>query len=400
MEIVEHPCATAVQLSGTDPDGKPILSVVAKRAYAIENAIEPTPKPESPSLVEEPVADSAIPDLLLEDTDLYPFKPKTDVVIKGHAYNHPGRPQFTAYIRIDDHAYGILVSGKRRCAVSAGNRIVFSDPDIPEKVPLSYTEAYGGKDRTLEKRVGNPTADLLQNFMDPSLFDLSLASPLLYPRNPYGKGYVIEIARETLERTELPRLEDPEDPLTPERFAVGNLANWVNMPIPQCPFWVSYGWFPRILAFGVLPLPVPRNVPVTEIEKGLMAWERIEPEALTPAHALTLTNGAPLGLQLPHLKGGETIHLNNLHPRHPELRFSLPKSAPRIWTDGRKGKLNPTDPVLHTVVIEPDTDTLTLVWRGSAPALRPYLPKELEKMPFRVEWPSRRSRSRPESGGL
>ena len=41
---------------------------------------------------------------------------------------------------------------------------------------------------------------------------------------------------------------------------------------------------------------------------------------------------------------------------------------------------------IHTVLIEPDEARLSVLWRGCAPALRPYMPKELETMPFRVEW--------------
>jgi hypothetical protein len=97
-------------------------------------------------------------------------------------------------------------------------------------------------------------------------------------------------------------------------------------------------------------------------------------------------NGASLGLQLPYLKGGEDIELINLHAEAPRLSFPLPRQRPNIWTDGRDGKLNQTEPVIHTLLIEPDEQRLSVVWRGSAPALRAYLPDELERMPFRVTW--------------
>jgi hypothetical protein len=51
-----------------------------------------------------------------------------------------------------------------------------------------------------------------------------------------------------------------------------------------------------------------------------------------------------------------------------------------------QGKLNKTKPVIHTVVFEPDHMRVSVVWRGSAPALRPYMPEELAKMPLKVEW--------------
>ena len=57
------------------------------------------------------------------------------------------------------------------------------------------------------------------------------------------------------------------------------------------------------------------------------------------------------------------------------------------------GKLNETRPVIHTVLSEPDESRLSLVWRGSAVALRPYIcwmtykacPLELSGEIFRPE---------------
>jgi hypothetical protein len=42
--------------------------------------------------------------------------------------------------------------------------------------------------------------------------------------------------------------------------------------------------------------------------------------------------------------------------------------------------------VLHHVVIEPDVDRVSVVWRGSAPALRRYMLEELLAMPLLVTW--------------
>ena len=74
-----------------------------------------------------------------------------------------------------------------------------------------------------------------------------------------------------------------------------------------------------------------------------------------------------------------------MHRQRPRWGFAVPP-PPRIWTDGRNGKVTATEPVLHTLFIEPDEDRVTVVWRGAAPALRAYAPQELETMPLRVEW--------------
>ena len=43
-------------------------------------------------------------------------------------------------------------------------------------------------------------------------------------------------------------------------------------------------------------------------------------------------------------------------------------------------------PVIDTLLIEPDEMRLSIVWRGTAPALRPYSREELASMPLRVVW--------------
>jgi hypothetical protein len=98
------------------------------------------------------------------------------------------------------------------------------------------------------------------------------------------------------------------------------------------------------------------------------------------------TNGASPGLQVPHLRPGATISLTQMHAAAPRLDIVLPDDAPKISVDGRNGKLAATEPVIHNVEIEPDAGRLSIVWRGAAPALRPYMQAELEKMPLRVEW--------------
>ena len=53
---------------------------------------------------------------------------------------------------------------------------------------------------------------------------------------------------------------------------------------------------------------------------------------------------------------------------------------------GRKGAMTPTEPAVHTLIVEPDADRVTVLWRGCAAALRRYAPQELATMPLRVEW--------------
>ncbi|MCK7512039.1 MAG: DUF2169 domain-containing protein [Desulfobacterales bacterium] len=126
--------------------------------------------------------------LLVQDSDIYPFKPATDVVIKGHAYGS-GRTIFEAAVRVHGSEKRILVIGDRRCALnSRGGLGLFRPGRRVDKVPLAYTHAYGGRDKVAEKKYGNPFLELHPG-VDKRHCDMDMASPFLYPRNPCGRGY-------------------------------------------------------------------------------------------------------------------------------------------------------------------------------------------------------------------
>jgi hypothetical protein len=382
---------TALQMSGRDPEGRSILSTLVKRTYLVLPHGECALAKEQLPLILESVYAPGDERLLLADVDVWPFKPRTDVVVHGHAYNHPGRAVFDASVKVGNAVKAVRVLGDRRAMLSADGKILFSAPAPPEKVPLSFALAYGGRDHVTERELGNP-AEALARYLpandDPAAM-VAAASPFVYRRNPSGRGYVVKGTREAVEATSLPNLEHPEDPLTPDRLVAGSTARWPVQPLPASLGWMDYGCFPRIAWLGLIPYcELPEDAgSVGEIRFGFATRALFE-EA--PGRALQVDfagiNGASLGLRLPYLRGDETIELVNLSPDRPSFRFKLPGHRPRLWVDGRKGKLVEAEPVIHTVVIEADVPRLTILWRGSAPALRPYLDHELPGMPFRVTW--------------
>ena len=208
-----------------------------------------------------------------------------------------------------------------------------------------------------------------------------------YPRNPAGCGWLLQPTLDAVAKLRLPNLEDPLDRLTPERLAVGDELEWTKMPLPQATGWLNYNAFPRsaYVGFGIAG-KLTSDV-IAEVERGYCPENLLDPNR-TVADMQLVANGASPGLQFPRFSGGETIALDNMHPKQAKYTVQLPMEMPKIWVDGRKGTLKETEPVIHTVVIEPDLDRVTILWRGSAPALRPYMPAELEKMPFKVEWPT------------
>lgn len=379
---------TAIQLSGRDEAGRPVLCVLAKRTYAFGPDGACRPADSQPPLIAEPrYGDGGL--VLEEDTDLWPFKPRTDVVVLGHAYNHRALPQFSAGVSIGPATKLLTAFGDRRCAIGHDGRILFSSPTVVERVSLSYALAYGGRDTAAEAAHGDPTT-LLRPYLPPGMDagTVDAASRFVYPRNPAGRGYLVELTRSAVEAVALPNLEHPEDLLCPERLAVGDPGRWPLQPVPASLGWLDYGAFPRAAWLGALAEHErgldPRRVAEVRLGycKADLLAEKEPPEPLS----FEGVNGASLGLRLPHLKGGELVELRNLSPSREVSRLRLPTERPKLWVDGREGNLLATDPVIHSVVIEPDRFSLTVVWRGSVLARRSYASEELKAMPFSAQW--------------
>lgn len=168
-------------------------------------------------------------------------------------------------------------------------------------------------------------------------------------------------------------------------MAAGTVDGWSKLPLPASLGWLDYGSFPRLAWLGVVPEHQPMANPrdLHEVRLGHAAPDIL---ANDDRPCLEGANGASLGLRLPYLVGGESVELVNLHPGRESVRIRLPTERPRMWVDGRNGKMLATQPVMHSVVIEPDENRLSIVWRGSGAALRPYLDEEIDSMPFIVEW--------------
>jgi hypothetical protein len=380
MIELTQPCEFCRQMSGSAPDGSNILSVLLKLTYTIDRRGELLPSRERLPLVVQVRADSQNPKILDADTDVYPFKLATDVVVTGHAYGDSSR--FVAVVRVGGASKSIVVVGDRSCTLSRTGRVVISDPAPVQAMPLRYDRAYGGRDTAASAKYGNPYEELRTYFGEPlNQIDANLYD---YPRNPAGRGFIVEATREALEPLQLPNLEDPQDLLSAERLAAGSMGEWPRMPLPQGLAWFDPSWFPRLAYFGIVPDHAPGNVPIAEVQRGFAPVDVLEHKPVIEKFDFRCANGASLGLQFPYLEANEEFELENLHPTRRLLKFRLPGTRPKLWTDGRKGKLNETSPVIHTVLVEPDNDRVSIVWRGSAPALRPYMDEELIGMPLRA----------------
>jgi hypothetical protein len=382
--IINEPGATAFQLSGNGPGWQVMLVVLAKRTYTIAPDRPCVLAPEQLPIRITPVFDPKRGNLLITDVETYPWKQLTDVVVRGHVY--PGSStRVDAEVSVPPFVKRLSVNGDRRCARGADGRVRFSDPEPFEKMPLEYDRAYGGWDQRCEARRGNRWS-LLAPYAQEN-FDPQAYNPFVYPRNRHGRGYLVEATPEAIDELLLPNIEDPEDLLTPGRLEAGRPLDWHRMPLPAGTTWVPPAYFCRGAFLGMYPFwkELPDTLP--EFARAFLPRE-VKEVSIFKAHPLVLryTNGASPGLQVPYLLPGARITLTHMHPTLRHFAIVLPNDAPQIFVDGRNGKLVATQPVMHHVEIEPDEGRMSIVWRGAAPALRQYMPQELEKMPFRVEW--------------
>jgi len=384
MRALTQPGPAVVQVSTIGDGGRPMLSVIAKRTYDVLSDGRLIPAAETLPLVRDPEPDAANPRRLHRDSDVYALKPLTDVVVRGHAYGR-GQRAFMATVQVGAVRKEVLVIGDRRVTLAAAGRLIVSDPSPIERIPLRYDRAYGGIDEVAHRRAPDPL-QALERYLGTAV-DPVFSSPFAYPRNFAGVGYLIEATPAAVEPLVMPNLEDPLDRLTADRLAVGVPGRWPLMPLPQAFDWTDPGTFPRMAYMGIVHDHDPIAAPVAEVARGFAPADVLEPKPIAEKAGPRWANGASLGLQLAHLRGGEEVVMAGVHPQQPVWRLRLPRARPDIRTDGRNGQLTATDPVIHTVDIEPDLSRVSLVWRGHAPARRVYAPAELTQMPLYVAWP-------------
>jgi hypothetical protein len=372
----------AKQISGNDDNRKPVLAVVVKQTFNFDNNGNCKIADEQLPLVEELVHYKHNKALLENDSDLFVQKKYCDVVVKGNVRCY-GKTKQLAEIIIGDIKYSIAVQGNQKAYLDSYGKIQFSDIELVEEIPLRYDFAYGGRDTEAEKQIQLPQAEILAAMPDQ---DWYADSPFRYPRNTEGKGYLVEMNKNMIEQLEIPNLQDPGHLLTPENILVGNIDRWIEMPIPYATDWVNHVFFPRIAYTGLFEF---MNVKKLTLKEMKMKWvEKDIYDKKDPATGFNYRffNGGHYALQIGLHNNPKECTLTNIHPLHKKITLQLPSLFPKIWVDGRKGTLKETIPVMHSIIIEPDENRLSVVWRGSAPALRPYFQEELKTMPFKVEW--------------
>ena len=362
------------------------IAVTAKRTYRIVTAGRCVLADEQVPIVPELVADDG---LLVADTDLLSFKPGTDVVVTAMAHAPRGQAvtEVSAGVTVAGRTVTLRVVGKRR-VVKRNGFWAFSDSEPFTKAPLGWREAYGGIDAIARERLDAAVLAPLQKYTP---YDLKFATAAAYPRNPVGKGYVLE-DRPEVEGLDLPTVEDPDDPITPGRLFVGHPDAWSRQPLPAGLSWVNYGWFPRSAFMGLPQVKLPpgeslASARLKEVERGWAPADVLTGRTAEARFHVRAGNGAAPPLIFPsHLAGREEISLTNLDPREPELTFQLPGERPRIAIRPLGEGEREAPAKLMSVLVDVPKRRVSLVWAAVVIPKLPHVPQHGPKVGFRVDW--------------
>lgn len=306
--------------------------VVAKAAFRLsaDGTLPVKPAPDL-VLVDEFQAEPA-DSPLIHDQDIAPFKPKTDLILRGTARSFEGRPRrdWAVSVRVADMmSYGFHVRGPANWRKHKG-RWQLEQPDAVTQVPLSYALAYGGKCEQ---------GDAVSYF----------------EQNPSGQGFMTEAAAYNLENWSAPQ--------------IGLLAEFMAAR-PFTPMAV-HGFGPIAKAW------LPRRGHAGTFDAN---WEHDRHPRMPLDYDLAFWNAAHRRMQLaPYLKGDEKIEIAGVSDKREVVHMRLPGAKLALQSHVTDAV---TPMALDTVDIDIDTiddgfATMSLLWRALLPDRAAYEKAEI-----------------------
>lgn len=368
--------------------GKRTLFVLVKHTYALlpDGGLAPA----SPLPLENDVRDPSLQPRLPRESDYWPDRPATDVIVKGTAVSDGGRPFSAGYAvaSIAGVDKRVRVTGPRQVRFDGrGGKRIEAEPT--SGVPMSWEYAYGGfDDRVRDELFYSKEAEIFLSEAD---------HPGLYPRNPFGRGYMVQ--PEAPPELWLPQLEDPDDPLTLERLVVGDPRLWWKQPLPWCFDAVHPAAYPRCIQFAPEAEPWhpgPEDDSLPEVARGyLAAGYRTQFEAEGELLHAACVQEASHGMSFADMPPSAPVSVMGMHVEHPRLAFPLPP-PPRLVVDAEGVRQEPPMRLLKLVIEASELRCTALhgavveTHRTWLPGIHPEIPVAVEidgDLPLRYEAP-------------
>lgn len=253
--------------------------IVAKAAFAIP--VGGGPPQVAPTELElgDVFSDDPACSPLIQEQDTAPFKPRTDLIIRGTARSFEGKScrDWQVGVTIADVlSYGFHVRGPSRWKKS-GRSWQLSLPDPVSEVPLTYALAYGG--RCTE---GEGTC--------------------FFQHNPAGQGFMTERAAREQDVWPAPQIGLLAEFMDARPFEP--MAVHGTMPIAK-------GWLPRRSLAGTFD----------------SSWERDRHPRMPLDYDLGFWNAAHPRLQIdPYLQGDEILEIVGISRSRDKVELCLPNA--------------------------------------------------------------------------
>lgn len=304
-----------------DRDGRPLLVPLIKGTYEIAPgaplrlAEEQVPVNPEGEFWGEPGASS-----YRYEPETAFTKPLIDFVVIGHAYAQVrGTTELSVELKVGGVSKAVKVLGDRFWVKALG-AITMTRPLPFERIPLTYENAYGGREE-------NPSDS---------------EKPSCERRNPLGKGFVGKNEKWKEQRA-LPNLENPRTPI----------RRITDSPQPAGLGFISPDWEPRASFAGTYD---------DAWKKGRMPLlpTDFDPRFFNAAHPdLVMPSGA--------LRGDEPVLILNTCPGG-RISFNLPgRRLPRVRVALRKKDDLLAETLLDTIIVDTDRNRLFLLWRCAVP---------------------------------
>jgi len=241
-------------------------------------------------------------------SDFAYFKPLADLGLAGHCHAPEGSvvPARRVTFQVGETAHSLTVYGDRHWIGP-----VATDPEPFSKIALRYDYSFGGKG---------------------------------FKKNPVGRGYSKTKDENATNRRFLPNI----------MHAGEQMATTFSRLDPAGFGPVHREWHSRISKLGSYK---------GKYLKTRWPWFAEDMD-------WRYFNAAPDGLQTEYLRGDEALYFENLHPRHPDYRSTLPGIRVRCFlncdaTTGSGGEAFSEVAVnLDTLWVDMDNEKVVLVWRG------------------------------------
>ncbi|SHO56848.1 DUF2169 family type VI secretion system accessory protein [Vibrio quintilis] len=314
-------------------DGRHGIVIVAKGSWQIPDDVSQTPKllatkqslpiQETDTFTGEPGLSAPV-----WENDLATTKPVCDVIMHAcaHAQNGAAEKQVRVGLKLNQINKQFIVTGSRQWQASTFGHSL-TDPTPFRSQEVSYDLAFGGTDLTHQDE----------------------GKTQVCMTNPIGRGYLPDHPSKTLDGRPGPQTEEADTPVTSAH----------RKYVPQSFGPIARNWEPRIHYGGTYD----------------QHWmENIRP-FLPDDFDERFYQCAPPDQQTKYLEGGELVELTGVSPRG-TVTFHIPENGIYMAVIDGDGQEHELSPKADTLMIEPEYNRFSIVWRADWPLRRS--PEEVE----------------------